>query len=132
MTVAAASPVSDQVDVLMRALHRKSRGSLQQTLVADYSVADSFRASLDPESTDELRLVVHAARLSWRILHRICGRRVALWLGGVLWSVTSMPAVIRRSLHLHAEAFAIEGTLEADRILLRTGVANEPRIARWI
>ena len=132
MTVAAASSISAQVDILMRALHRRSRGSLQQTLVADYSVADSFRASLDPVSADEPRPVVRAARLSWTILQRIFGRRAGLWLGGLLWSATSLPAVIRRSLHLHAEAFAIEGALEGGRILLRTGVANEPRIARWI
>jgi hypothetical protein len=123
---------TERVDHLMRDLYRRSRGQLHQTLLADYSIADAYRNYLDPGYPVSNRLVVRAARTSWRILKSLMGARYAAHFGGVLWMIAGIPELMTHCLKLHPGAYTRQGAPNARQILLRTGVANEPLIARWI
>jgi hypothetical protein len=121
-----------RVDHLMRDLYRRGRGQLHQTLLADYSVADAYRNYLDPSYPVSSRPIVRAARASWHILKSLVGARYAAKLGGALWMATGMPELVTHCLKLHASAYTRQGDPNSRLVLLRTGVANEPLIARWI
>lgn len=123
---------SQMVDSLMRDLYRRSRNTLHQTLVADYSIADAYRNVLDPTYPISRRPVVRAAQMSWRVLKGLLGYRYAVWVGGLLWTMVGAPDLLGRATRLHSGSYIRQGDPSARRLLLRTGVANEPLIARWI
>ena len=127
-----ASPTTQRVDDLMRDLYSRSRGTLHQTLIADHAVADAYRNVLDPGYPVSRRAVVRAAQITWQVLRRLLGRRYGAWAGGLLWTIIGAPDLLRRSLKMHSDAYIRQGDSTASLVLLRTGVANEPLIARWI
>jgi hypothetical protein len=133
MSVDHLPPATTQrVDHLMRDLYRRSQGRLHQTLLADYSIADAYRNHLAPSYPVSNRPIVRVARTSWRILKGLVGVRYAAQLGGALWMITGIPALAARGLKLHPGAYTRQGDPGSKLVLLRTGVANEPLIARWI
>lgn len=128
----APSPITQQVDGLMRGLYRRSRGQLHQTLLADFSIADAYRNHLDPSYPASSRPIVRATRASWRILRKLVGAQNAARVGGVLWMMIGIPELVVHCLRLHRDAYIRQGDADARHVLLRTGVSNEPLIARWI
>jgi hypothetical protein len=119
------------IDDLMCRLYRLCRGRLHQTLVANYSVADHYRNLLDPTYTISRRPIVKAAQASWRFLAATLGIPLAIRIGLVFWTLVGIPFLLMRCFRLGPDSYIWQGDANARVILLRTGVANEPAIARW-
>jgi len=126
-----AASVTRKVDALMQDLYRCSAGGMHQTLVADYSVADAYRAWLEGRAAPNRRLLTRLAGGLWRGLTIIAGRRGAFRLSVLFWSLAGCLALPSRALNLHQDTWAWEGKSGAQVLVLRTGVANETLIAAW-
>jgi hypothetical protein len=121
----------DRTDQLMLSLYQCSRGKLHQTLVANYRIADAFRRSNGANTEMDQRLISSLACGFWRLSLLLPDRLVWVF-SGVLFSLASLPELLWSSLKLHTDAFSRQGAPDGHILLLRTGVANEPKIARWI
>lgn len=119
-------------DLLMRELYRRGRGGLHQTLLANFRLADALRRLQDAEFPIRPRAIERAAAGWWVMSSAVLGWRLALYFSGLVWLLLGLPDVMRFALRLHPDAFRREGSAEAPVILLRTGVANEVPIAKWI
>lgn len=120
------------VDDLMRRLYVQSKGKLHQILVADYSVADRLRHVIVPAYPASRRPIAIATEFSWWLLSRSGGSIVALRINALIWWLVGIPSLFLACLRLHPDGFKWQGSTDAPIILLRTGVANEARISKWI
>lgn len=119
-------------DDLMHELFRRSRGARHQTLLANYRLADALRRHLAPHDAPPLRRVERIAARWWSLLSALLPQRVALTLSTPVWMSVGLPDVLRHGLRLHEHGCSRSGPEDADLVLLRTGVANEVNIQRWI
>ncbi len=123
------SEITRQVDALMQRLYRYAAGRFVQPLLAAYAVADCWRNHLQPDYVDSNRLIVRMAKSIWHMLLPL-GFAAALRLSFFIWFMIGLPLLLRQCLRLHVRMFT--GELDRKIILLRTGVSNEPNIAKWL
>ena len=113
----------------MHILFRAAKGTLHQTLIADFSVADAYRSYRDG-APSHTRLLIRAAAFLWKGASALFGEATGLWISGVIWTLVGLPAMCLAALRLE-DAYRFQGDDDASILLLRTGVANEALIARW-
>jgi len=126
------STIPLRVDELLQSLYKETPHSLSKPLITDYSIADYYYYSLDNTYHLEPRPVVSVVSSLWRLLATLLGHKVSLYLLFTFGFIVSLTSVLRYSLQLSEKSYRWEGDEQARIILLRTGVANEPRIANWL
>jgi len=126
------SAIPSRVDELLQFLHKETPHSLSKPLITDYSIADYYHHSLDNSYYLEPRPVINVVSKLWRILAAMLGHKISLYILFLFGFIVSLVSILRYSFQLFEKSYRWEGDEQAKIVLLRTGVANEPRIANWL
>lgn len=122
---------NDVVDDFMRRLYTQSKGKIHQVLVADYLLGNRLRHSIYNSYPVSRRPVELATKFTWLLFSQLVGPRIALRINALIWVFIGLPSLFFSCLKMHSGSFSWEGASDASIVLLRTGVSNEPRIAKW-
>ena len=126
------SAIPSRVDKLLQSLYKETPHSLSKPLITDYSIADYYHHSLDDGYSLEPRPVISFVSNLWRLLAALLGHKISLYILFTFGFMVSLVSVLRYSFQLFEKSYRWEGDEQAKVILLRTGVANEPRIEKWL